>query len=135
MNPPALVAPMVALAAMARKTQSLSLSTMFPDGWGSTGIVVAMVAGALIVIVLAENSRIPVDDPTTHLELTMIHEVMVLDHSGPDLAFILYGAAVKLFVLSALLVRVALAVVGGAGSSPLVAGGTLVVAMVVVLTD
>ena len=39
----------------------------------------------LLVLALVENSRIPVDDPTTHLELTMIHEVMVLDHSGPDL--------------------------------------------------
>ena len=53
---------------------------------------------------LAENSRIPVDDPTTHLELTMIHEVMVLDHGGPDLALILYGAALKLFLFGALLV-------------------------------
>ena len=96
------------LAAMARKTQSLSLSSMFPAAWLPAGIVVVMVAGALIVVVLAENSRIPVDDPNTHLELTMIHEVMVLDHSGPDLAFILYGAALKLWVLSALLVGVAL---------------------------
>ena len=53
---------------------------------------------------LAENSRIPVDDPNTHLELTMIHEVMVLDHSGPDFAFILYAAALKLWLLGALLV-------------------------------
>ena len=50
------------------------------------------------MVFLAENARIPVDDPTTHLELTMIHEVMVLDHGGPDLAFILYGAALKLWV-------------------------------------
>lgn len=55
-------------------------------------------------MLLAENSRIPFDDPNTHLELTMIHEVMVLDHSGPDLALILYGAAMKLFVMGALLV-------------------------------
>jgi formate hydrogenlyase subunit 4 len=49
-----------------------------------------------------------VDDPNTHLELTMIHEVMVLDHSGPGLGMILYGAALKLFVLGALVVRIAL---------------------------
>jgi formate hydrogenlyase subunit 4 len=49
-----------------------------------------------------------VDDPNTHLELTMIHEVMVLDHSGPDLAFIEYGAAVKLFLFAALLVHLVL---------------------------
>ena len=57
-----------------------------------------------VVVFLAENARIPVDDPNTHLELTMIHEVMVLDHGGPDLAFIQYGAALKLWVLGALLV-------------------------------
>ena len=51
------------------------------------------------VVLLAENCRIPFDDPNTHLELTMIHEVMVLDHSGPALGADPYGAALKLFVL------------------------------------
>jgi len=60
----------------------------------------------LFAVLLAENARIPIDDPNTHLELTMIHEVMVLDHGGPDLAFVLYGSAVRLFVLGALLVHV-----------------------------
>ena len=76
--------------------------------WQQMGLVLILVAGALLVVLLAENARIPVDDPNTHLELTMIHEVMVLDYSGPDLAFILYGAALKLFILSALLVRLVL---------------------------
>jgi formate hydrogenlyase subunit 4 len=58
-------------------------------------------------VLLVENSRIPFDDPNTHLELTMIHEVMVLDHSGPALGMILYGAALKMFVFSALIVRLA----------------------------
>ncbi len=65
-----------------------------------------LVAAGLFVVLLAENSRIPIDDPNTHLELTMIHEVMVLDHSGPLFGLILYGAAVKLFVLSALVLHV-----------------------------
>src|SRR6185295_5860984 len=47
-----------------------------------------------------------IDDPGTHLELTMVHEVMVLDHGGPDLAFILYGAALKLWALGAVLVGI-----------------------------
>ncbi len=59
-------------------------------------------------MLLVENSRIPFDDPNTHLELTMVHEVMVLDHSGPAFGMILYGAAMKLFVLGALVVRLAL---------------------------
>src|SRR5205085_7042943 len=50
----------------------------------------------------------PIDDANTHLELTMLHEVMVLDHSGPGLALILYGAALKLFVFGALVVSIAL---------------------------
>jgi len=64
-------------------------------------------SGSLRVL-LAENSRIPVDDPTTHLELTMIHEVMVLDHGGPDLAFVLYASALKLFLFASLLVHMVL---------------------------
>ncbi|HCC30000.1 MAG TPA: hydrogenase, partial [Marinilabiliales bacterium] len=56
----------------------------------------------LIMICMIENSRMPVDDPKTHLELTMIHEVMILDYSGPDLGLILYGATLKLFLFMAL---------------------------------
>ena len=50
----------------------------------------------LFVLLQAEAARVPVDDPLTHLELTMIHEVMVLDHSGPELAAMQYAAAVKM---------------------------------------
>ena len=70
----------------------------------------AFAALAFVIVLLAENARIPVDNPNTHLELTMIHEVMVLDHSGPDLALIFYGAAMKLLVLGAVVVRVAIPV-------------------------
>ena len=53
---------------------------------------------ALFIVVQVEAARMPIDDPTTHLELTMVHEVMILDHSGPELAFLQHGAAIKLFV-------------------------------------
>lgn len=59
-----------------------------------------------ILILLTENSRMPIDDPNTHLELTMIHEVMILDYSGPDLGIILYGASLKLFLMMVLAVSV-----------------------------
>ncbi|HEX7406462.1 MAG TPA: NADH-quinone oxidoreductase subunit H [Candidatus Binatia bacterium] len=99
---------LLALAAVARHAGSLSLSTMYAGislaSWAGAAPVFALLAGALMVVFLAENARIPVDDPTTHLELTMIHEVMVLDHGGPDLAFILYGSALKLWLLGMLLV-------------------------------
>jgi formate hydrogenlyase subunit 4 len=99
---------LLALAALARHTGSLSLSEIYGClswvAWTKAGPALAMVLAAMLVVLLVENSRIPVDDPNTHLELTMIHEVMVLDYSGPDLAFILYGAAVKFWLLGSLLV-------------------------------
>jgi formate hydrogenlyase subunit 4 len=95
--------------ALGRSAGSLSLSTMLgpalAQAWGRDGASFVLVAAALFVVLLAENSRIPVDDPNTHLELTMIHEVMVLDHGGPALGLIHYGAALKLFVFSAVLAR------------------------------
>lgn len=97
----------LSLAALAGYADSLSLSTIYGRlsfmSWAEQGPVLAMTGAALLVVFLAENARIPVDDPNTHLELTMIHEVMVLDHSGPDFAFISYGAALKHWVLGALL--------------------------------
>jgi formate hydrogenlyase subunit 4 len=66
------------------------------------------VAVSLFIVLLSECSRIPVDDPNTHLELTMVHEVMVLDHSGPDLAFIELASALRLFVLGSIVVHIVL---------------------------
>ncbi len=101
---------LLGLLAVVGKTGSLSLSGMIcgisSEVWIAAGPALALVAAALFVVFLVENSRIPFDDPNTHLELTMIHEVMVLDHGGPDLAFILYGAAVKLWALGAVLVGI-----------------------------
>lgn len=57
----------------------------------------------LFVLLQAEAARVPVDDPLTHLELTMIHEVMVLDHSGPELAAMQYAAAVKMTTYAGLI--------------------------------
>jgi formate hydrogenlyase subunit 4 len=68
---------------------------------GENGALLLLVVVALFMILLTENSRVPVDDPATHLELTMIHEVMILDHSGPDLALIELGAFYKLFFYAA----------------------------------
>ncbi len=67
------------------------------DGGAALVMWVAAIA-ALVVVVQVEAARMPIDDPTTHLELTMVHEVMILDHSGPDLAWLQLGAAIKLFV-------------------------------------
>lgn len=70
----------------------------------ATPVVPRLLAvGAAFVVLLSENCRVPFDDPETHLELTMIHEAMILDNAGPDLAFILYGAALKLWAFAAFL--------------------------------
>lgn len=96
---------LLVLAALVRQTGDVSLSSIYPQIADSTGNpAMIMAAVALLAVFLVENARIPVDDPNTHLELTMIHEVMVLDYSGPDFAFILYGVAVKMWILGSLLV-------------------------------
>jgi len=108
---------LIAMAALARLSGSLSLSditgALGVDSWTLAGPALALIAMALSLVFLSENSRIPVDDPNTHLELTMIHEVMILDHSGPDLAFIEYGAALKFWILGALIVNVVISGLGG----------------------
>jgi len=110
------------LVVLARATGELSLTRMLGEGlagaWNEHGPALVLTALAFFVVALAENSRIPVDDPNTHLELTMVHEVMVLDHSGPDLALILYGASLKLWLFGALVARLAM---GAPAASPWIA--------------
>ena len=100
------------LLVLVTQAGELSLSAALAPGAGAHALdaaaPLALAAAALVLLLLAENARVPVDDPTTHLELTMIHEVMVLDHGGPDLALIEYGGALKLWAFAALLVGVAL---------------------------
>ena len=86
---------------------AFSLSTMFggqtAGAWLTGKGELLLLPMIFFILLLVENCRIPVDDPNTHLELTMIHEVMVLDHSGPNMALILYGAALKLWFFAALI--------------------------------
>lgn len=105
----------IAFIVLARISGSFSLDGMYgtllaggSDLHVATGVTLPLTAICLFIVMLAENSRIPFDDPNTHLELTMIHEVMVLDHSGPDFGLIMYGAAMKLFVMGALVVNLVL---------------------------
>ena len=121
--------------ALSRITGSLSLSGMLGDLAASphagASALVLVFFGWLIVL-LVENCRIPFDDPNTHLELTMIHEVMVLDHSGPALGAILYAASMKLLVFASLVVGVALPFRVGPWTDWLVyAGGLFLVAVLI----
>ena len=104
------VALFLGLAALARETSRLSMTgihqAITPELWLHSGITFALIVASFSAVFLTENSRIPVDDPNTHLELTMIHEVMVLDHSGPDLGFIMLAASLKIWLLGLLIVGI-----------------------------
>jgi formate hydrogenlyase subunit 4 len=94
-----------------RLTGSLSFTEYFTGDnqislLNASGALLLFVIVALFMVLLTENSRVPVDDPATHLELTMIHEVMILDHSGPDLALIELGSFYKLFFYSAFITQI-----------------------------
>jgi formate hydrogenlyase subunit 4 len=104
---PALFLGMLVLVKRSGSLSLVNMLAMTSVGWAGAGASLVLVIVSLFIIVLAENCRIPFDDPNTHLELTMIHEVMVLDHSGPAFGMILYGASVKLFVLGAVVIRLA----------------------------
>ena len=126
------------LIVLASIADGLSLTSLLGPhlavAWhGPAGLSLGLVVVCLLVVLLVENSRIPFDDPTTHLELTMIHEVMVLDHSGPPLALVLYGAALKLMVLGAPVVRLLLPVTTGswAGDALLFLAGMLMLAVLI----
>jgi formate hydrogenlyase subunit 4 len=108
-----------AVLALSVQTGSVTLVTMLAPSAGAGAV---LLAAGLFTVLLAENCRVPFDDPNTHLELTMIHEAMILDHSGPPLAVILHGASVKLLLFSALLVQ---AVLPMGDMSPLAAAGAL----------
>ena len=108
---------LLALATLAHVTRSPSLTPIYQGinaaAWIGGLPTFALTAMTLLVLTLVENTRIPVDDPTTHLELTMIHEVMVLDHSGPDLGYIHYTAALKFWIVSSLLIGLLIPVRSG----------------------
>lgn len=80
-----------------------SLSKLFSLNHKLLILVAILSITALFLMVLIEGSRTPVDDPTTHLELTMIHEAMVLDNSGVDLGFIFYANALKMMLFITLI--------------------------------
>lgn len=94
-----------AVLALSVHTGSITLATMLAPAAGAGAV---LLGAGLFLVLLAENCRVPFDDPNTHLELTMVHEAMILDHSGPPLAAILHGASVKLLFFAALLTQAVL---------------------------
>ncbi|MDR3641611.1 MAG: NADH-quinone oxidoreductase subunit H [Humidesulfovibrio sp.] len=137
---PAELAQILGFVALAQATGAYSLAEMLARldlaRWQIFGPVLALTATALFLVLLAETCRIPVDDPNTHLELTMIHEVMVLDHSGPDFAFILYGQGVKIWTLGAILTGVLIPARGDAlSAAALGAAGIFGLALIIGIAE
>ena len=99
---------MLGLTAVVLEARTTSISGavhwMLQQEFSQLSAVHALAFAALALVAIAETGRIPVDNPTTHLELTMIHEAMVLEYSGPSLALIEWASALKLTLISALLI-------------------------------
>ena len=96
----------IALASIAALTQNYSFESfklILKNAGGYGYIIIALAVVTLFIMLLIEGCRVPVDDPTTHLELTMIHEVMILDNSGVDLSLITWSAGIKMFIFEALI--------------------------------
>lgn len=91
---------------VASRTTSIAgaLHWALQQDYSQVPAVHALAFAALALVAVAETGRIPVDNPTTHLELTMIHEAMVLEYSGPSLALIEWASALKLTLIMALLI-------------------------------
>jgi formate hydrogenlyase subunit 4 len=101
---------MLAVFTVAIGAGSTNLSTVvqsaLAQSWRFLAPAQMLAFAALFIVLIAETGRIPVDNPATHLELTMIHEAMILEYSGPYLALIEWSAAMKQLVLMTLLVNV-----------------------------
>ncbi len=101
---PALLLAVLALSVPARTSNLPAIMTraLAHPAWLATPQRL-LALGAFVIVIVAESGRLPVDNPSTHLELTMIHEAMVLEYAGPDLALVKLGEWMRLVVLMALL--------------------------------
>jgi formate hydrogenlyase subunit 4 len=122
----------LALGTLAAATGRSTFAGLLGVGFGSPARAATSlgVLVTLVILLLVETARVPVDDPATHLELTMIHEVMVLDHAGPELAAVQYATAVKLTTCAGLVAGLLNPV--GAAAHPLLAVGAQLALMAAV---
>jgi formate hydrogenlyase subunit 4 len=116
---PAMLLIVFTVALVAGTTQLSAIATLFATG--SVGLRVSLGLGlfAFLFVAIAENARIPIDNPATHLELTMVHEAMVLEYSGRHLAMIEAAAALKLVLYFSLIACLFLPFgIAGPGAAP-----------------
>ncbi|TAK46935.1 MAG: formate hydrogenlyase [Xanthobacteraceae bacterium] len=127
---PAMLLTVFTLALVAGSTQLSTVAAFMSSGTVGLRVSLGMAMVALIMVAIAENARIPVDNPATHLELTMVHEAMVLEYSGRHLAMIELAAMLKLLLYMSLIACVftpwSLAPTGS-GVRAYLAGGVLYV--------
>ncbi len=100
---PAMLLTFFALALVAGSTQLSTVAAMLATPEVGLRVSLGMALIALVIVAIAENARIPVDNPATHLELTMVHEAMVLEYSGRHLAMIELAASLKLLLYVSLI--------------------------------
>ena len=100
---PAMIMIAFTVALVAGSTQLSNIAAYMLSYQAGLRVSLAMALLALVIVALAENARIPVDNPATHLELTMVHEAMVLEYSGRHLALIDLAASVKLLLYTSLI--------------------------------
>ncbi len=99
----------VVFAALAFVLKTTSLHEMFTETLGSSALdhpALLLISVSLFIILIVETSRVPIDNPETHLELTMIHEAMILEQSGPNLALMETAHAIKQTLLMGVLINI-----------------------------
>ena len=100
---PAFFIAMASVSALSQNYSFDNFKTIMENAGVYGFLIITLLIMTLFVMLLIEGCRVPVDDPTTHLELTMIHEVMILDNSGIDLGLITWSASIKIFLFEALI--------------------------------
>lgn len=116
---PALILAVLSLAILAGTTNLDAIAAVFRDSVLGLRVSLGLALVAMIAVAIAENARIPIDNPATHLELTMVHEAMILEASGRHLALWEYGAMLRLTLWLALIAAIFLPLgQAPAGSAP-----------------
>ena len=132
---PAMITIVFSLALIAGSTQLSTVAAVMTSSGVGLRVTLVMALIALIIVALAENGRIPVDNPATHLELTMVHEAMVLEYSGRHLALIELAAMLKLLlyvsIIACVFVPWGLAIGDASIAARLVGAGLYVVKLAV----
>ncbi len=134
---PAMLLTVFTLALVAGSTQLSTVAALMSQPEVGLRVSLGMALVALIMVAIAENGRIPVDNPATHLELTMVHEAMVLEYSGRHLAMIEFAASLKLLLYVSLIACIFVPwgiAAPGAGPAAYLTGAAFYLAKIAVAT-